>query len=440
MNKPDPPASGISSQNAERFPALRPFQSRNFRIYYIGQFIAVLGNWMQNIAMSWLVYTLSDSALALGVTAFAQQVPTLVLAPLVGVLADRCNRRKVLIIAQSLGLVQALVLTVLTISGHVAVWHVVLLSLWIGVVNAFEAPTRQAFLLDLLLERRHLPNAIALQSFLMNTTRLVGPSIGGVLLAYAGESVCFAINAVCYLAIVTAYRYIHPPPRELPNDGESWQHALMDGFRYAFGDPVNRRLIIYLGGIGLLSSPWQSLMPVITKTVMQGDSRTLGLLIGAVGAGAIIATVYLASRRSVRGIERIMIGTSLAASFGFLAFSYATHVALATVFLAVFGFGLIATVSSGNSILQTIADDHYRGRLVSVYVMTFLGSMPIGNLLGGVCADAIGAPWTLHLFAVALMALTLWFIAGFRPWRALLIQRFNARGIARSPRIGENPL
>jgi MFS family permease len=419
------------ARSAERYPALRPFLSRNFRIYYTGQFIAVLGSWLQNIAMSWLVYRLSGSALALGVTAFAQQIPTLLLAPLVGVLADRTNRRRLLIIVQSLGLLQAVAITLLTLTGHVSVWHVIVLSLWTGMVNAFETPTRQAFLLELLLERRHLPNAIALQSFLMNTTRLLGPSLAGVLLAWAGEDACFAINAVCYLAIVAAYRFISPPPRTLPPAGESWRRALEDGFRYAFGDPVNRRLIAFLGGCGFLSSPWQSLMPVIAKEVMGGDSKTLGVLIGAVGGGAIFATVYLASRRTVRGIERIMVATAFVAACAFLAFSFMTQLAPAALLLAVFGFGLIATVSAGNSILQTIADDHYRGRIVSVYVMTFLGSMPLGNLLGGICADALGAPWTLHLFASGLLALALWFVAGFRPWRAQLRERFNARGIAR---------
>ena len=424
---------------AERYPALRPFQSRNFRTYYVGQFIAVLGNWLQNIAMSWLVYRLSGSALALGVTAFAQQVPTLVLAPFVGVLADRTNRRRLLIITQSLGLAQALAITLLTFTGHIEVWHIIVLSLWIGIVNAFETPTRQAFLLELLLERRHLPNAIALQSFLMNTTRMVGPSLAGVLLAWAGEGVCFAINAVCYVAIVAAYRFIRPPPRQIAQDGQSWRDSLVDGFRYAFGDPVNRRLILFLGGMGFLSSPWQSLMPVVAKEVMDGDSRTLGWLIGSIGAGAIFATVYLASRRTVRGIEGIMVVTAFVAAASFIGFSFTTHIAPASLLLALFGFGLIATVSAGNSILQTIVDDAYRGRIVSVYVMTFLGSMPLGNLLGGICAHAIGAPWTLHLFAFGLLTLAAWFLAGYRPWRAGLRERFTARGIVRSPATGPHP-
>ena len=410
---------------AERFPALRPFQSRNFRIYYIGQFATLLGNWMQNVAMSWLVYRLTGSALVLGVTAFAQQVPILVLAPFVGVLADRRNRRTILITVQSLGLAQAALITVLTISGDVQVWHIIALSLWTGVVNAFETPTRQAFLLELLLERRHLPNAIALQSFLMNTTRLVGPSIAGVVLAALGESVCFALNTVCYLAIVTAYRYIRPPPREILTHGQSWLQALVTGFRYAFGDPVNRRAILLLAFLGFLSAPWQSLMPVVAKEILSGDSRTLGVLIGAVGAGAIIAGLYLASRRSVRGLDRVVAATAFIAAAGFFAFSFAGTLAAAACLLPVFGFGLIATASSTNQILQSIADDHMRGRIVSVYVMMFMGSMPLGNLAGGLAAHWIGTPWTLRCCGIGMLALALWFVLGFRRWSAALREKWR---------------
>ena len=410
---------------AERFPALRPFQSRNFRVYYVGQFVCVLGNWMQNVAMSWLVYRMSGSALVLGVTAFAQQVPILVLAPFAGVLADRRNRRTMLIVVQSLGLVQGAIITLLTVTGDVRVWHIIVLSLWIGIVNAFEAPTRQAFLLELLAERHHLPNAIALQSFLMNTTRLVGPSIAGVVLAAFGESVCFAVNTVCYLAIVTAYRYIRTPRREIVTHGQSWLEALVAGFHYAFTDPVNRRAIVLLAWLGFLSAPWQSLMPVVAKEILGGDSRTLGALIGAVGAGAIVAGLYLASRRSVRGLDHIVATTTFVVAVSFFAFSFAGSFIAAVCLLPVFGFGLIATASSTNQILQSVAEDHFRGRIVSVYVMMFMGSMPLGNLAGGILAESIGTPWTLRCCGLGMLVLALWFLRGFSGWSRVLRARWD---------------
>jgi MFS family permease len=425
----EPHAGPQSPQSGDRFPALRPFQSRNYRIYYLGQFVMVLGNWMQNVAMSWLVYRLSGSALALGITAFAQQLPVLLLAPFAGVLADRTNRRRVLIIVQSFGLVQGAAITLLTVSGQAQVWHIIVLSLWIGVVNGFETPTRQAFLLELLRERHHLPNAIALQSFLMNTTRLVGPSLAGVILAFFGEAVCFAINTICYVAIVAAYRIIRPPARTIRTDGQSWFAALIVGFRYAFGDRVNRRLMALLGCLGFMSAPWQSLMPIIAKQVLQGDSRTLGGLIGAVGAGALISTVFIASRRTVRGIEKTVLVTIFVTALSFIGFSFARTFLAAALLLPVFGFGLIATASSSNQILQSIAHDDFRGRIVSVYVMVFMGSMPLGNLLGGVVADHFGALWTVRLAGIGLLGLALWFMAGFRAFEMALAERFRARGI-----------
>ena len=420
----------------DRFPALRPFQSRNFRIFYTGQFVAVLGTWMQNVAMSWLVYRMSGSALILGVTAFAQQVPVLVLAPFVGVLADRRNRRTILIVVQSLGLLQAVAITLLTVTGGVRVWHIIVLSLWTGIVNAFENPTRQAFLLELLLDRRHLPNAIALQSFLMNTTRLVGPSIAGVLLAALGEAWCFAANTVCYMVIVVAYRYIRPPARHIATHGQSWLESLATGLRAVFGDAVNRRLITLLGFLGFLSAPWQSLMPVVAKEVLGGDSRTLGALIGAVGAGAVIATLYLASRRSIHNIERIVVVTAFVAAIAFVAFSFAGNFAAAVCVLPVFGFGLVATASSANQILQSIAEDHLRGRIVSVYVMMFMGSMPLGNLVGGMAAQRIGTPWTLRCCGLGMLALAAWFLLGFKAWQRMLQQRYSLRSAAAPARPG----
>ena len=410
-------------------PALRAFRSRSFRIFYLGQFISLLGSWMQTIATAWLVYRLSGSAFLLGLTAFAQQFAYLFLAPIAGVVADRANRRRVLIVVQTLALCLAVVLAVLMFSGAIQVWHIVAVSFALGVVNAFETPMRQAIILDLIADRGDLPNAIALQSTLMNTTRLVGPSLAGIVLAVAGEGWCFALNALSYAAIVLAYGAIDVRPATRAAALKPWWRELIEGVRYAFGARVSRRLLLLLAAAGFLTAPWQTLLPIFAKEHFGGDSRTFGFLIGAVGAGAVAGTLYLASRPSVRGLGNIISASSLVAGVALTGFAFCESFWQALVVLPVFGFGLIVTGASINQILQSIADDDKRGRMVSIYVTVFVGVAPFGNLFAGWIAESRGAHVALAASGVAFALAALWFIAGLSRWREAARATYQKKGI-----------
>ena len=414
-------------------PALRAFGYRSFRIFYAGQGLSILGTWMQTVATSWLVYRLTGSGLMLGLAAAALQLPMLFLAPIAGVWADWLDRRRLLIVVQSLASAQALALAALTWSGAVQVWQVIGFALFLGMVNAVETPTRQAFLLEMVESKADLPNAIALQSMLFNSARFVGPTIAGVVLALGGEALCFFLNGVSYLAVVVAYVRIRVPRRRAPGARAPLFQELATGFRYVFGEPAMRRLILLLAAVSLFTAPWQSLMPIYAAETFAGDSKTLGMLIGAVGFGALASTGFLAMRASVRGLGRIIAGAGLCAALALVGFALSHVFWLSLVLLAVFGFGLVATSASTNTILQTIADDDKRGRIVSIYAMTFIGLAPLSNLAAGALADAVGAHWTIFACGVALSLATGWFALTFDRWRSSIRPIYLKQGIIPPP-------
>jgi MFS family permease len=388
---------------------------------------------MQTLATSWLVYRLTGSAFMLGLAAAALQLPMLFLSPVAGVWADRLDRRRLLIVVQSLAGVQALVLAALTYAGIVQVWHVLVMSLLLGMVNAVETPTRQAFLLELVESKADLPNAIALQSMLFNGARFVGPTIAGIILAAAGEALCFLLNGVSYLAVVAAYVAIRVPARPIRAARSALWDEIASGFRYAFGSLATRRPIVLLAALSLFTAPWQPLMPIYAAERFTGDSSTLGLLIGAVGVGAFAATAFLAVRATVRGLGRVIAGCSLMAALALTGFALSATLWLSLVLLVLFGFGLVATVASTNTILQTVADEDKRGRIISIYVTTFLGIAPISNFVAGTIAEAIGAHWTLFGCGVALAAAAAWFAWNLGSWRAALRPIYAKQGIVPPP-------
>jgi MFS family permease len=413
---------------------LRALRSRNFQIFYAGQGMYLLGTWIQTVAMSWLVYRLTGSALLLGVTTGAQQLPMLFLSPIAGVCADRVNRQRLLLLIQSLAFVQALTLALLTFAGIVRVPHLIVLALLLGVVNAFETPTRQAFLLELIERREDLPNAIALQSMLFQLTRFLGPSAAGLILAAFGEAWCFFVNAVTYLAIISVYAFIRVKPRPLPDSNIEWWQQLLAGFRYAFGFLGTRRLLLLLVVMGFFTAPWSSLMPIFAAQTFGGDSKTFGFLIGAVGLGAIAGTFALALRSSVRGLGRVVASTTILAGAALVAFSLSKTLWLSLLFLAVFGFGLVVTAASVNTILQTMADENKRARVISMYVMCFLGIAPLGNFAAGALAEGVGANTTL-LFCGLIVALAgAAFALGLKGWARAVRPVYLERGIIQEPR------
>jgi len=412
-------------------PALRAFRSTNFRIFYAGQGLALLGNWMQSVAMSWLVYRVTGSALLLGVTAGAQQLPVLFLSPIAGVWADRVNRRRLLVMIQSLAFAQALTLAALTFADVVRVPFLIGLALLLGIITAFETPTRQAFLLELIDHREDLPNAIALQSMLFQAARFVGPSVAGLVLALLGEAWCFLANALFYLAIIGTYAAVRVKPREPPRTGVEWWRQLASGFAYAFGFTGTRRLLLLLMMVGLFSAPWQSLMPIFAAETFSGDSRTFGFLIGAVGLGAVTGTFVLAARSSVRGLGRVVASTTVTAGAALIGFSLSETLWLSLAFLALFGAGLVVTAASINTILQTLAEEDKRARIISMYVMCFLGFAPIGNFIAGALAESIGVHWTLFSCGVVVAAAGSVFALRLKSWASAVRPVYLKQGIIR---------
>ncbi len=373
-------------------PALRAFRSKNFRIFYAGQGLSLLGNWMQTVAMSWLVYRVTGSALLLGVTAGAQQLPILFLSPVAGVWA---------------------------------------LALFLGIITAFETPTRQAFLLELIEHREDLPNAIALQSLLFQSTRFVGPSVAGLVLAVLGEAWCFFVNALCYLAIIVTYAVVRVKPRELPDTRIGWWRQLASGIKYAFGFTGSRRLLLLLMVMGFFTAPWSSLMPIFAAETFSGDSRTFGFLIGAVGLGAILGTFALAARSSVRGLGRVVAAATVMAGVALSGFSLSGTLWLSLTFLGVFGAGLVVTAASVNTILQTVADEDKRARVISMYVMCFLGFAPIGNFIAGALAEVIGAHRTLLGCGLIVVLAGGTFALGLESWARAIRPVYVKQGIIR---------
>ena len=412
-------------------PALRAFRSESFRIFYAGQGLALLGNWIQSVAMSWLVYRVTGSALLLGVTAGAQQLPVLFLSPIAGVWADRVNRRRLLILLQSLAFVQALTLAALTFADAVRVPYLIGLALLLGMITAFETPTRQAFLLELIEHREDLPNAIALQSMLFQSTRFVGPSVAGLMLAAFGEAWCFSTNALCYLAIIGTYASVRVKSHEPPGSGVEWWRQLASGFAYAFGFTGTRRLLLLLMTLGLFTAPWQSLMPIFAAETFSGDSRTFGFLIGAVGLGAVMGTFVLAARSSVRGLGRVVAATTVTAGAALIGFSLSETLWVSLAFLALFGAGLVVTAASINTILQTLAEEDKRARIISMYVMCFLGFAPIGNFIAGALAESIGVHWTLFSCGVVVAAAGSVFALRLTSWAQAVRPVYLKQGIIR---------
>jgi MFS family permease len=384
--------------------SLRAFRHRDYRLYFVGQGVSQTGTWLQLIATSWLVYHLSGSAFLLGLAAFALHIPLLVLGPVAGVWVDRRRKRQVLLMTQSAALLQSLAMLALVASGYLEAWHLVLANLALGVVNAVDSPARQAQLVELVGGKDDLPNAIAFSSALMNGARFIGPMLGGAVIAGLGEIWGFGLNSLMRCAVIAALLMIRARPRHPEKSGEAWHRQLAEGFRYAFGFLPTRSALLLLSAVSIAVQPYQSLAPYFARDVFHGDSRTLGYLIGAGGFGAVSGMVYLAMKPSVRGLLSLIPFTAAAAGAALIVFSQATSLWLALPMLYVVGMGAMLSAASTNTVMQTIVDDRMRARVVSIYMMSFLGVTPVGALLAGILAERIGPPATLALggaFALA---------------------------------------
>ena len=407
----------MSEKKGIRF-ALRALGHRNYLLYFVGQGVSLTGTWMQRIAMQWLVYRLTGSALLLGVVGFASQIPIFVLSPLGGVMADRWDRHKVLVVTQTLAMLQAFAIAILTLTGRIAEWHIIALGLFLGVVNAFDMPMRQAFIVEMVEGKEDLSNAIALNSFIVNGARLVGPSVAGILIAALGEGLCFLLNAISFIAVIAALLAMRLKRREMKRRaGKVWQE-LKGGAAYAFGFAPIRSILLLTALVALVGMPYTVLMPVFAKDILHGGPSTLGLLMAATGVGAIIGAGFLASRKNAAGLETVVAVAAGTFGMGLVLLAQSRTLWLALLLLVITGLGMMVQMASNNTVLQTIVDDDKRGRVMSFHNMAFMGVTPFGSLLGGALADRIGTPGTLMACGVACALAALLFASRLRKFRA----------------------
>jgi MFS family permease len=389
---------------------LRALRHKNYRLFFSGQSISLIGTWMTRIATSWLVYRLTGSALLLGIVGFAGQIPSFILAPVAGVLVDRWNRHRLLVATQVLALLQSLALAVLALSGYIKIWHVIALSVFQGLINAFDMPARQAFVVEMVEKREDLPNAIALNSSMVNAARLLGPSIGGIVIAAVGEGWCFMLDAVSYLAVIASLLAMKIIPRmtRATNDANIFQQ-LREGWTYTTRFAPIRKVLLLLALVSLVGMPYTVLMPVFANEVLHGGPSTLGLLMAASGVGALLGAMFLASRKSVLGLGKFI--PMMAASFGagLILFSFTRVLWLSLSLMVVTGLGFMVQMAASNTVLQTIVEEDKRGRVMSFYTMAFMGTAPFGSLLAGAVAHRIGAPRTLLFGGIGCILGAIWF-------------------------------
>ncbi len=382
----------------------RALSHRNYRLFFGGQGISLIGTWMQQIAMNWLIYRLTDSAFLLGVVGFTSRLPTFLFASLAGVMADRWNRHRLLVLTQALSMLQAMILAILVLTGSVAVWHVVLLSLFLGLINALDVPTRQSFVVDMIERKEDLGNAIALNSSIVNGARLIGPSIAGLLIATLGEGICFLLNGISFIAVLCALLAMRIRPQKREVRTRNVLKGLKEGFSYAFGFGPIRAVLLLLALVSMMGMPYSVLMPVFAEKILKGGPETFGFLLAATGVGAVTGSLYLASRRTVLGLGRVIVISASLFGVALIGFSLSRMFWLSMLTLLVAGFGMMVQMASSNTILQTIVEEDKRGRVMSFYTMAFMGMVPFGSLLSGGLAERIGAPFTVLLGGVACIA------------------------------------
>lgn len=387
----------------------RSLRHRNYRLYFFGQAISLIGNWIQSIAMGWLVFRLTNSALLLGVVGFAGQIPSLLITPFAGVYADKVDRRKVLVTTQAISMMIALALSFLILTNRIQVIYIIIAAVLNGCTIAIDTPFRHSFIINLVEDKNDLPNAIALNSTLFNSARFIGPPIGGFLIAIAGEGICFLINGLSYIAVIASLLAMYVKAYDIPQKTTSIFSDLINGIKYAYNTSHLRILIIMVITTSFMGLPFQVFMPVFAKEILGGDSQTLGFLTGALGAGALIGALILATQTTIKKIPDIILISATMFSIGLLAFTNSTNLFLSLFTLAITGFGMIVILASCNTLLQTAINEDMRGRIVSLYSVAFMGFTPIGSLLSGAVAEVIGLQYTLSIAAVLCLLSAFWY-------------------------------
>ncbi len=392
-----------ASAKAARLPkwatTLRALRHRNFQLFFSGQLISLIGTWMQTVAQAWLVYRMTKSALLLGSVGFASQIPVFLIAPFGGITADRVNRQRLVVATQTAAMILAGILAFLTLSGRVHVWHIFVLASTLGVVNAFDIPGRQSFLVDMV-GKEDLMNAIALNSSMFNGARIIGPAIAGILVARIGEGWCFAANSISYIAVIAGLLLmrVHCAPRASKH---SPIEDIIEGFRWANHTRIIRALLLLLGLVSLVGMPYTVLMPVFADKILHGGARGLGILMGATGVGALFGALTLAAKTGVRGLGRWVAFACGSFGISLFLFSFSRSFWLSVALLLPAGYSMMLQMACSNTLIQTMVPDELRGRVMSVYSMMFMGMAPFGAFFGGALAHHIGAPLTVAMGGVA---------------------------------------
>ncbi len=373
---------------------------RNFQLFFSGQLVSLIGTWMQSIAESWLVYRKTGSALQLGAVGFASQIPVFLVAPLGGIVADRFNRQRIVIGTQISSMILALIFATLTLTGVIQVWHIFVLAALLGVVNAFDIPARQSFLVDMV-GKEDLMNAIALNSTMFNGARIIGPAVAGILVVRIGEGWCFLANGLSYIAVISGLLMMRVvKPARLASHGPALTH-LIEGYRFARHTTPIRSLLLLLGLVSLVAMPYTVLMPVFADQILHGGARGLGILMGATGVGAMLGALTLATRSGVLGLGRWVAFSCGGFGFFLVLFSFSHHFWLSAALLLPVGFCMMLGMSSSNTLIQAMTPDHLRGRVMAMYTMMFMGMAPFGSLFAGAVAEHLGAAFTVSVGAVA---------------------------------------
>ena len=389
--------------------ATRALRSRNYKLFFAGQSVSLIGTWMTRIATSWLVYRLTGSAALLGIVGFAGQIPAFVLGPMTGVWLDRWDRHRAIVITQILSMVQSFALAGLALAGVITTWEIVALAFLQGVINAFDMPARQAFVIEMVERREDLPNAIALNSSMVNAARLIGPAIAGVVVAGIGEGYCFLIDGISYIAVIVSLLMMQISRARRQDRHRHVMHELAEGWRYVADSVAIRSILINLAIVSLFGMPYSVLMPIFASRILSGGVHTLGFLMAATGVGALLGAVTLAVRKNVIGLGRRITITTAMFGAALIGFALSHSLWLSMLILPFAGFGMMQQMAASNTILQTIVDDEKRGRVMSFYSMAFQGMAPFGSLVAGSMASRAGAPVTVLVSGIACMAGALWF-------------------------------
>lgn len=424
------PKASMTSRYAHAWRALR---HRNFRLFFTGQSISLIGTWMTRIATSWLVYRLTGSALLLGFVSFAGQIPTFLLAPFAGVLVDRINRRNLLVWTQVLAGVQSLAMAALTLAKVITIHEIIALSAFQGIINAFDMPGRQSFLVQMVEDKQDLGNAIALNSSMVNMARLIGPALAGITIAAVGEGYCFAIDGFSYIAVVVSLLMMRVPAFTIQRAAASMLHQLKEGWSYVTTFRPIRTILTLFALNSLMGMPFIVLMPIFASQVLHGGPHTLGYLMGASGVGALVSAISLALRKSVRGLTTMIQLSAFLFGSGLILFGLSHYLVLSLLLMLVVGFGMMQGLAASNTVIQTLVPEDKRGRVMSFYTMAFVGMAPFGSLLAGFLAHRVGAPHAVMITGSFCVVGSIWFTTQLKSVRAVMRPIYIEMGILQSP-------